>query len=78
MNGGDVGGGPLGEHHVLGDLDPHGAERLDARLGRIGGGGRWCGLREVGFHVLLGDTAAGAGACHLAEIEVVLAGQFAD
>jgi len=49
--------------------------------GRGGGGGRRRGggwsrrnWREVGFHVLLGDAAAGAGALHLAEIEVVLAG----
>jgi hypothetical protein len=43
-------------------------------------GGRWWrrGGREVGFHVLLGDAAAGAGAFHLAEIDVVLASQFAD
>ncbi len=88
---------------MLGDLDAHGAERLDAGLGRLSGregrwrgrggdsrGGRWrrrrrrwrrggCGraLRQVGFHVLFGDAAAGAGAFDAAEIDIVLARHFA-
>ena len=42
MNGGHVGGGPLRHHHVLGDLDAHLAQRLNAGLGLAGrGGGGW-------------------------------------
>jgi hypothetical protein len=32
----------------------------------------------MGFHILLGNAAAGASALQLGEIEIVLAGQFAD
>ena len=102
MHGGDVRRGALGHHHVLGDLDPHGAHRLDARLGLPGRGqwrrrssGRRRGrnvrrsgsavrrrrlgrlARHVGFHVLLGDPSAGAGAFHFAEIDIVLARHLA-
>src|ERR1017187_428793 len=40
VDGGDVRGRALGEQHVLGDLDPHGAERLDFRFGPGGKGRR--------------------------------------
>jgi hypothetical protein len=109
VHGGDVRGGALRQHHVLGDLLAHGAEGLDARLGcrgqgpgaggrgNFGGRGRrrdfggrgyglrrglWdCGslrLREIGFDVLFRDAAAGAGAFHFGEIDVVFSGELAD
>jgi hypothetical protein len=59
MNGGDVRRGALGEHHVLGDLDAHGAQRLDARLGRAGGRRRGAGRRLRGAGAA---RLAGAGA----------------
>ena len=57
-----------------------------ARAALRGAGARGCGGRRrrlrlgagVGFDVLLGDAAAGSGAFHLREIEIEVAGHFAD
>ena len=64
-------------HQIAGNRSWRGSRGWTRAAGAAAGASRAVVLDEI-ENVLLGDAAAGAGATHFCEIDIVLAGEFAD